>query len=319
MKKHARSTTAAVLAVLLVGALVLSGCAGAAKSGSDASGTPRAGAPTSAATFPVTVKDDAGRTVTIAKKPASIVSLAPANTEIVYALGLLGELKGVTTYDDYPAAATKLPKMGDFTTPNLEAISAAKPDVILVTGGVQADIVGKLEGSGAKVVVIDPKDLEGTYAAIEMAGKVLGATAKADAVVGKMRADAVVIAKEVAAAPKVKCFVEIGWNPLFTVGKGTLIDDLISGAGGINVVTQKGYVGYSVEQLVTDAPAVYLGTKSSLGEVSALSSRPGYSGLAAVKDGRVFLLDDNQVSRPGPRIVEGMRQIAKALHPDLVK
>ena len=318
MKKHARSTAAA-FAVLLVGALVLSGCAGAAKSGSNAPGTPGAGAPTSAAAFPVTIKDDAGRSVTIAKRPTSIVSLAPANTEIVYALGLLGELRGVTTYDDYPAAATKLPKMGDFTTPNLEAISAAKPDVILVTGGVQADILGKLEGTGAKIVVIDPQDLRGTYSAIAMAGKVLGASAKADAVVASMKADAAVIAKEVAGAPKVTCFVEIGWNPLFTVGRGTLIDDLVAGAGGTNVVTQKGYVGYSAEQLVTDDPAVYLGTKSSLGDVTALSARPGFSGLTSVKAGRVFVLDDNQVSRPGPRIVEGMRQIARALHPDLVK
>ncbi len=317
MKKHVRYGTAAAIAVLLAGVLALSGCAGAAKSGAAVTGVDKAGA--SAAAFPVTVRDDAGRTVTIARKPGRIVSLAPANTEIVYALGLLGELKGVTTYDDYPAEATKLPKMGDFTTPNLEAIAAAKPDVILVTGGVQADIVGKLEGSGAKVVVIDPQDLKGTYAAIGMAGKILGATKKADEVVAKMKADADGIAKAVSSAPKVGCFVEIGWNPLFTAGTGTLLQDLITSAGGVNVVKQKGYVGYSVEQLVTDQPAVYLGTKSSIGDVGALASRPGYSGLNAIKDGKVFSLDDNLVSRPGPRIVEGMRQIAKALHPDVVK
>ena len=317
MKKHVRYGTAAAIAVLLAGVLALSGCAGAAKSGAAVTGVDKGGA--SATAFPVTVRDDAGRTVTIAKKPERIVSLAPANTEIVYALGLLGELKGVTTYDDYPAEATKLPKMGDFTTPNLEAIAAAKPDVILVTGGVQADIVAKLEGSGAKVVVIDPQDLKGTYAAIGMAGKILGATKKADEVVAKMKADADGIAKAVASAPKVGCFVEIGWNPLFTAGTGTLLHDLITSAGGVNVVKQKGYVGYSVEQLVTDQPAVYLGTKSSIGDVGALASRPGYSGLNAIKDGKVFSLDDNLVSRPGPRIVEGMRQIAKALHPDLVK
>jgi iron complex transport system substrate-binding protein len=325
MKKQVRSPIVVAMAVLLAGALAVSGCSSPGKSGSGATGAARgpataggSAAGTAANGYPLTIKDDAGRSVTIAKKPVRIVSLAPANTEIVYALGLLSELKGVTTYDDYPAAATKLPKMGDFTTPNLEAIAAAKPDVILVTGGVQADIVGKLEGTGAKVVVVDPQDLKGTYAAILTVGKVLGAEVRADRVVTKMKSDAADIAKMVASAPKVRCFVEIGWDPLFTAGSGTLLDDLIAGAGGTNVVKQKGYVGYSVEQLVKDQPSVYLGTKSSIGDASALSARPGYPGLSAVKEGKVFVLDDDLVSRPGPRIVEGMREIAKALHPGLV-
>lgn len=314
-----QSRTAAAVALLLVGVLALAGCASTDEgwSGGSPAGAPGAGTPT--AGFPVTVHDDAGRSVTIAKKPLRIVSLAPANTEIVYALGLFSELKGVTTYDDYPVEAAKLPKMGDFTTPNLEAIAKAKPDVILVTGGVQADVVGKLEASGAKVVVVDPQDLKGTYAAIATVGKVLGASERASRVVAKMKSDAADIATMLASAPKVSCFVEIGWNPLFTAGKGTLLDDLITGAGGANVVKQKGYVGYSAEQLVTDQPSVYLGTKSSIGDVGALASRPGFSGLSAIKSGKVFSLDDDLVSRPGPRIVEGMREIAKALHPGIVR
>lgn len=323
MKRHL-GYAAAAMALLLAGFLTLVGCSSGESNGW--AGGSAAGGPAVTATpgatsggFPVTVKDDAGRTVTMAKKPTRIVSLAPANTEIVYALGLLSELKGVTTYDDYPEAATKLPKMGDFTTPNLEAIAAAKPDIILVTGGIQGDIVSKLEGTGAKVVVVDPQDLKGTYAAIETVGKVLGATQSASRVVTKMKSDAAGIARSVASSPKVTCFVEIGWNPLYTAGTGTLLDDLVSGAGGVNVVKQKGYVGYSTEQLLLDQPFAYLGTKSSLGGVGALSARPGFSGLAAVKGGKVFVLDDDLVSRPGPRIVEGMRQIAKALHPALVR
>lgn len=317
MKKHLTYTAA--LATLIAGSLMLAGCTMGVDpgwlAGPRSQSSPTTSAKPAAGGFPVTVKDDAGRTVTVATKPARIVSLAPANTEIVYALGLLDELKGVTTFDDYPEAAKALPKMGDFTTPNLEAIAAAKPDVILVTGGVQADVVTKLEGTGAQVVVVDPQDLKGTYAAIETVGTVLGARQKAESVVAKMKADAASIAKAVASAPKVTCLVEIGWNPLFTAGKGTLLDDLIAGAGGSNVVTEKGYVGYSTEKLLTDQPAVYMGTKSSLGDGGALTARPGFSGLSAVKAGRVVVLDDNLVSRPGPRIVEGMRQIAAALHP----
>jgi iron complex transport system substrate-binding protein len=269
--------------------------------------------------FPLTVTDDSYREVTFTVPAARIVSLAPANTEIVYALGLFDRMVGVTTYDDYPAEVANVTKVGDFTTPNLEAIAAAKPDLILVTGGVQADVLGKLQGLGAKVLVIDPKDLDGVLNGIDIVSKVLGVPAKGAEVVAKMRSDLTYIRTAVSAEPTVTAFIEIGWNPLYTAGPGTLLDDLLTAAGGANVVTQKGYVGYSVEQLLKDQPSFYLGTLGSIGDTSTVATRPGYSGLSAVKDGKVFSLDDNLVSRPGPRIIEGVREIAEILHPDVFR
>jgi iron complex transport system substrate-binding protein len=265
----------------------------------------------------VTITDDASRTVTIEGVPQRIVSLAPANTEIVYSLGIIDRLVGVTTWDDYPAQVERIAKVGDFTTPNIEAIAAAKPDLILVTGGVQADVLAKLEDVGAKVVVVDPQTLEGVYSAIGMVAKVTGTTAKGDVVVAGMKKDLTTITSKLAGLKPVKAFIEIGWNPLFTAGPGTLLDDMLVKAGGKNVVTETGYVGYSVEQLLSDQPKVYLGTFSSIGDPGAFVKRPGYSALSAVKAGRVYPVDDNVVSRPGPRIVEGVREIAFALHPDL--
>ncbi|MDP2400556.1 MAG: ABC transporter substrate-binding protein, partial [Actinomycetota bacterium] len=136
-----RSTTrttrvAAVLTLLLVLVLALAGCGGTTTSDS----TP-AEATEQAAAFPVTVIDDAAREVTIESEPQRIVSLAPSNTEIIYALGLLDRLVGVTTYDDYPPEVADIEKIGDFVQPNIEAITAAEPDLILATTGVQADIV----------------------------------------------------------------------------------------------------------------------------------------------------------------------------------
>ena len=316
---HARTTVrkyviaaAALFAAALL-ALPLAGCS----SKSDGALAP---APAkSAAAFPVTITDDASRTVTIDSEPKRIVSLAPANTEIVYSLGLIDRLVGVTTWDDYPVQVKDITKVGDFTTPNLEAIAGAKPDVILVTGGVQADIISKLEGLGPKVVVVDPQNLDGVFAAINTVAKVTGSTAKGDAVVSGMKADLADIKAALGTAQPVNAFIEIGWGPLYTAGPGTLLDDLLTQAGGKNVVTATGYVGYSVEQLVTDQPAVYLGTLSSITDTSTLATRPGYSAVAAVKSGRVFSLDDNLVSRPGPRVAEGVREIARALHPDLIK
>ncbi len=313
---HARiARIGTVLAVLAIATAGLWGCGGQAQPSADATATPAA----SAAAFPVTITDDAGRQVTIQAEPKRIVSMAPANTEIVAALGMFDRLVGVTTWDDYPAEVKNVAKVGDFVTPNMEAVAGARPDVILVTGGVQADVISKLEAVGAKVVVVDPKSLEGVYSAIGSVAKVLGAAAKGDELIAGMKRDLAGIRAKVSVEPTVSAFVEIGWNPLFTAGKATLLDDLLTQAGGSNVVTLNDYVGYSVEQLVKDQPQVYLGTKSSIGDPSAIKKRAGYGALAAVKSGRVFTLDDNLVSRPGPRVVQGVEEIARVLHPDAFK
>jgi iron complex transport system substrate-binding protein len=300
----------ALLALVMLG-LALSGCADKASiaSAPSASGT---------AAFPVTITDDASRTVTVKAEPRRIVSLAPANTEMAFALGLGDKVVGVTTYDDYPPEVTSIAKVGDFAAPNVEAVAAAKPDLILATSGIQSDVVSKLEALGATVVVIDPQTLSAVYTDIERLGKVTGTSAKAGSLVADMKADVVSVRKAVETLPPVTTFVEIGQNPLFTVGPGTLIDELVSLAGGNNVVTQPGYVGFSTEQLIKANPQVYLATKGSMSDPTALGQRAGFGDLAAVKANRVFILDDNLVSRPGPRVVLGLRQIAAALHPGAV-
>jgi len=297
---------ALALAVLL-GLAVLTGCATA--------GEPTAESATEAS-FPVTVTDDAGRSVTIAARPERIVSLAPGNTEIVAALGALDRLVGVTTYCDYPAEVADLPKMGDFIGPNLEAIAAADPDLVLVTTGVQAEVITQLENLGASVVAIDPQTIEGLYSSIGTIGDAIGEPAASAELVESMEIQIHDIAEQVEGGP-VRCFLEIAQDPLFTVGSGTLLNELIEYAGGENVVVEAGYVAYSVEQLIQANPDVYLATKGSMSVPADITGRPGYDAISAVTEGRVFLLDDNLVSRPGPRVVEGIRQIAEALHPDV--
>ncbi|MBN2841282.1 MAG: ABC transporter substrate-binding protein [Coriobacteriia bacterium] len=306
MARQARITALLLAAALALGALA--GCAG------EPAAEPETEAP--AAAFPVTVTDDAGREVTIAARPERIVSLAPANTEIVAALGALDRLVGVTTYCDYPAEVADIEKVGDFVGPNLEAIAALDPDVVLLTTGVQADVVTQLEALGASVVAIDPQSLEEVYAAIEMVGAVIGEAEAAAEIVESMELQVHDIAENVEGAP-VRCFLEIAQDPLFTAGSDTLLNDLIEHAGGENIVTESGYVAYSVEQLVQADPAVYLATMGSMSQPSDITGRPGFDSLSAVSAERVYLLDDNLVSRPGPRVAEGILQIARALHPDV--
>lgn len=308
-----RTVFAAVLLIALL-ALPLAGC------GADTSAEETAPATETAAetaVFPVTVTDDADREVTIESEPQRIVSLAPANTEIVADLGLIDRLVGVTTYCDYPPEVTEIEQVGDFVGPNMEAVAAVEPDIVIATTGVQADVIEQLEAIGAVVIAVDPQTLEGLYASMEMVGDALGAPQAAAESVADMKSGIDYIAELVAQAEPVDCFVEIAQDPLFTVGSGTLLDDLITAAGGTNVVTEPGYVGYSLEQLLEDDPTVYLATLGSMSDPAALENRPGYEALSAVEAGRVHVLTDNLVSRPGPRVAEGVGEIAVALHPEL--
>lgn len=309
MTRTVRSILALAVALALGGLALVTGCAKAPK------GPETAKAPETAA-FPVTISDDASRSITIESEPKRIVSLAPANTEILFALGLGDRVVGVTSYDDYPAEVADIDKVGDFTGPNLEAVAAADPDLVLATTGVQADTIKKLEELGATVIAVDPQSLAGLYEDIEEIGQATGRAAEAGDVIREMRAQVQEVQEAVAGTENVTAFVEIGQNPLFTVGKGTIIDELIALAGGTNIVVQPGYVPYSTEQVVKDDPAVYLATKGSMSDPSALAKRAGFEKLSAVRDGRVVILDDNLVSRPGPRIVAGLKQVAEGLHPD---
>lgn len=315
MQRLARVRTfAPLIAFVLLLLPALAGCASGEPTASDGA-TPTQPDATAPA-FPVTVTDDVGREVTVDAEPQRIVSLAPANTEIVAALGLLDRLVGVTSFCDYPAEVDGIDVIGDFASPNLEAVAGAEPDLVLATAGVQADVVTQLEELGAVVIAVDPAGLEPLFDSIGMVGTVTGASAEADTLVSSMRAELDEIAAAVEGEPSVPVFLEIAQDPLFTAGPGTLLHDLIVAAGGTNIVTQEGYVAYSTEQLVAEDPNVYLATKGSMSDPDDLASRPGFAELTAVRTDRVAVLDDNLVSRPGPRVIEGVRQIAEALHPD---
>jgi len=316
MTRSTITVRVAVIALCLaaLAALALTGCT---SSSAPSSAAPAANSSSAASAFPVTITDDASRSVTVKTEPARIVSLAPAGTEIAFALGLGDKVVGVTSYDDYPSQVASITKVGDFAGPNIEAVAAAKPDLILATSGVQADVVKKLEALGATVVVLDPQSLSGVYADIDAVGKVTGTSSKANTLLSGMKADIQSIQTAVAASPTVSAFIEIGQNPLFTAGKGTLMDELITLAGGTNVVTQPGYVSFSSEQLIKANPDVYLATKGSSSDPASVQKRPGYSAISAIKNNRVVILDDSIVSRGGPRIVDGLKAIALALHPGI--
>jgi iron complex transport system substrate-binding protein len=310
---HARLrivTAAAALTVALLALVVLAACG--SSGGATSSASP-------AAAGPITATDDSGHQVTLAKPAARVVSLAPANTEIAFAIGAGGKLVAGTSYDDYPAAAKALPKIGDFQSPSVEKIVSFQPDLVLATGGIQSGLRAKLENLGIKVFVVNPSTLDATCADMTALGRLLGVSGKATTVVAAMKQRAAAIEQKVAGLSKPTVFVEIYSKPLMTAGTGTFIDNLVTLAGGTNIgdAAGSGYPSFSSEVLFKDNPDVYVATTGSKASPVQIAKRSGYSGLKAVKDGRVYVIDDNLLVRPGPRLVDGLEQLAQMIHPEV--
>lgn len=301
--------TVVLLAVMLVTALLFASLAGCGSSG------------TSGGSGKITLTDDAGNKLVLDKPADRIVSLAPGNTEIVYAVGAQDKLVGVTTYCDYPPAAKKKPRIGDFSTPNVEKIASVNPQVVLVTGGIQKGMVESLNKLGIKVFVIDPKSFEGLFKDMEAVGVMAGIKDVAASKVEAMRKQVSQVEAKAKDLPKTNVFFEIYKQPLMTAGTGTMIDLMIKTAGGKNLGAAAGpqFPEFSEEQLLKDNPDVYVAVKGSQSDPADISQRPGYSALKAVKDGRVYVVEDNPFVRSGPRLVQGLQQLAQILHPEVFK
>lgn len=306
------SAAVLLLAVLALGVLALSAC------GSDTEDTAASSSPSAAAAGPITVTDDAGAEVTLDQPAERIVSLAPANTEIAFAVGAGDKVVAGTSYDDYPEEAKALPKIGDFANPNLEKIASFSPDLVLAAAGLQDKVLAQLQELGVQVYVVDPKTYDGTIATIEDVGRLAGTEDGAAAVTGAMTAAKEEVQALVGDLPPATTFLEIYSEPLMTAGSGTFIDDMITLAGGENIgaTAGEGFPNFSTEVLVETDPAVYIADSGSMSDPGDITKRAGFAELTAVKDGKVYVIDDNIIARPGPRLADGLRALAGYIHPE---
>lgn len=311
---------------LLLPLLALSLMAGACGDGTEpaaaAGPTSASGSTDTTGSFPVTITDDDGVPMTIEAEPQRIVTFAPSMTEIVFALGLGDRLVGVSgPYDDYPAAATRITQVGgagDFgVDPNIEQVVGLEPDLFLtIEGGDQWK--HRLRDLDVPVVTLDASNLDDLLDDIEVVGRITGAGDAAAAVVEDLRSQVDEVDAALAGTEAVSCFYETFYPPLFTVGPGTFIYDLLERAGCDPVTSSadQQYPQWSMEDLVAQSPDVYLVSSESGSGPRAVAARAGFDAIAAVADGRVFPIDASLAERPGPRIVLGLRQIAQALHPE---
>jgi len=304
----------AALALLVLGALAVTGCGSDSSTGGGAS--PAASA--SASSGPITVTDGSGASVTLQQPAARIVSLAPANTEIAFAIGAGAKMVAGTSYDDYPEEAKSLPKIGDFANPNVEKIASFEPDLVLAAGGIQDGLRSKLEKLGMQVYVVDPKTYDGVMTDVTNLGQLAGSTEQAQQVADTMQKAKDDAQAKVASLSRPATFLEIYSKPLMTAGGDTFIDDMIGIAGGDNIgaTAGSGFPNFSTEVLFKDDPAVYIADSGSMSKPGDITKRSGFADLTAVKDGHVYVIDDNLIARPGPRLAQGLQELVKMIHPE---
>lgn len=262
------------------------------------------------------VTDDLGRLVTIPVKVTRVVSTAPSVTENIFAVGAGDRLVGVTTFCNYPEEARAIAKIGDTMTPNMESIIALKPDVVFVSTASQIEAFTRvLEENGIAVFVTNPKDLENVFENLTTLGGLFGTESTADDLVAKLSARSQMCYIAVAAPPRV--FVQISKEPLFSIGRGSFVTELVKTAGGISVTAdvESAYPKLSKETASALNPEVIILSDSEDNK----EPNEVFKHSPAVKNGRVYKVNADILSRPGPRLVDALEQIARDLHPEKFK
>jgi iron complex transport system substrate-binding protein len=271
---------------------------------------------------PSMVTDDLGRQVKIEKTPESVVSLAPSVTEILFELDLGDKVVGVTEACDYPDGAKEKPKVGAYFCTSLESILDQDPDLILTDG--YDPVVDQIEGMGIPMIVLQPTDVDGILKDIRLVGQVMNVEGKAGELAESLqqRLDAVTGKTEgVTTRPTV--FYEIDASDQtkpWTVGPGSLADSLISLAGGQNILQEGGaYPQINLETLLSaDPDLIILGDYPYVTPEEVMARSGVWRQVPAVKNAKVYAISDPSLtSRPGPRIIDGLEEMAEIIHPEL--
>lgn len=276
---------------------------------------------------PITLTDGRGVDITLVAPPTRIVSIAPSNTEILFAVGAGGQLVGRDSFSDFPEAALALPDIGGgWGELDLETLLSLEPDLVLSADIIAPEQNQALEDLGLTVFVLpNPLELADLYAILGTAGALTGHKDEAAALVESLQARVQVVTETVAGAEsRPLVFYQLDStdpNAPWTSGPGTFIDTLITLAGGRNVgaALEDAWAQISSEVLIAENPDIILMGDAAWSGLTAddVAARPGWDAIAAVQNGQVYAFDDNLVSRPGPRLVDGLEALARLLHPEL--
>lgn len=266
--------------------------------------------------------DQLGREVILPEHPERIVALAPSITEIVFALDAEDRLAGVTRFSDYPEAAHRLPKVGSYVHLDLEKIVSLAPDLcIAVKDGNPIGVIRRLEAVGIPVYAVDPRDIDSVIDTIVELGRILDARSRAEALAADLRRRVDQVRSNAEKAPrKPKVFFQIGIAPIVSVGTETFIHELIELAGGTNLAAgSTPYPRFSREQVLAMAPEIFIITSMARGQTfeRVKSDWEQWPSMPAVKTGRILLVDSNLFDRSSPRLVDGLEELARIIHPEI--
>ena len=272
--------------------------------------------------FPATLIDFQGRSISVAARPLRIVSIGPSNTEFLFALGAGDRVVGVDDFSDQPAAAAKVDKIGGVKV-NVEKVVALRPDLV-ISVKFSDGTIERIAGANIPVLVVDPQSIADVSRTAILLGRAVGADG--DRLASSLDDRLAQVKQKIATATsKPRVFHEVdASDPAkpFTVGPGSYIHDLITVAGGVNVAASTGsaYPQLSLEEIVRADPEVIVLGDADYGTTpEQVAARPGWSGMNAVKNKRVFPIADSLVSRPGPRVGDAAEAYAKLLHPELYR
>lgn len=274
--------------------------------------------------YPLTLTDDAGRSVTIAAAPERVVSLAPSNTEIVCALGACDRLVGVTDFDNYPAEVSAVPDVVINATVDVEKVVAAEPDLVLAAGNelTPSSVITELAGLGLPVLVVYPGSLDEVISTVQLVGAALGTADATQSLVARMQGDRDAVLAAVAGLPRPRVFYEVGVyeGVIYTAGDGSFLSSMIDLAGAEPILGDALTTSIALEDLVAADPELILlgdATYDATITPASVAARPGWGTMTAVVDGQiVVVLEDLIITRPGPRIIEGLAALARAIHPE---
>jgi len=316
-----------LLRIPLLFVLLLAACAAAPSTGTSPPAsviaTPPASSPWAAA-YPLTVIDDVGREVVLDAEPQRVVSLAPSNTEIVCALDACDLIVGVTDFDDYPPEVSDVERVVVGAQVDVEAVIAAEPDLVIAAGNelTPTSVIEQLLDLDVPVMTLYPESLDEIYADIELVGRALGRVDAAAELVDDMTSRVDAVRTTVAELEAPRTFYEVGVfeGTIYTAGDGSFLASLIETAGGDPVTGDALSTSIEIEDLVAaDPELILLGDASYDPTITAesVAARPGWATMTAVVDGRVVsVTEDIVITRPGPRIVDGLEALARAIHPD---
>jgi len=274
---------------------------------------------------PGTYTDDADRQVDITEEPERIVSFGPGITEILFALGLGDKVVGVDDGSDYPEEAQVKPKVGGAWTPSIETVVELDPDLVLTLDSVQ--LISELEGLGYTYLVLDPDGIYGIIENIRLVGEVTGKAAEGERLARDMEQVIADVTGQVegGSRPKVYFIIDAIYDPNnpFTAGSGSFIDDIINLVGGENIAADAllEWAQLSIEEVVDAEPdiIIIMTMEGGIPTITAeeMEEHIIWQQLSAVQQGDVYIIDGDLVSRPGPRVVEGLEEMASIIHPEL--